>query len=119
MPEEPLRCEITEVPAAQGKPTTRVLCHGRLVAGNTEPLRAAVQPLINRGGPVVIDCAGLQYVDSMGLGALVALKVSSVHKGFGTLEFVNLSPRIKELLRITKLTEYLGRPDTINYGGEG
>ena len=116
-PEEPLRCEITEEPAGQGKPITRVKCFGRLVAGNTDPLREAVQPLILRGGPVVIDCSELQYVDSMGLGALVALKVSSVHKGFGTLEFVNLSPRIKELLRITKLMDYLARPDTINYGG--
>lgn len=115
-PEEVLHCEITEAPEGHSKVTAYVKPKGRLVAGNTEPLKAAVQPFINRGGRVVIDCSELLYVDSMGLGALVALKVSSVHKGFGTLEFVNLSPRVKELLRITKLTEYLARPDTINYG---
>ncbi len=117
IPEERLQCEITEEAAGNGKPTMVVKCRGRLVAGNTEPLRAAVQPLIARGGRVVIDCSALQYVDSMGLGALVALKVSSLHAGSGIVEFAELSPRIKELLRITKLTEYLAQPDTINYGG--
>ena len=120
MPEtaqEGFHAEVKETQDAQSGRTVHVLCHGRLVAGDTEPLRTTVAPLIARGGRLVIDCSDITYIDSMGLGALVALKVSSVHKGFGTLEFTNLSPRIKELLRITKLTEYLSRPDTVNYGG--
>ena len=119
MPEttqEAFHCEIEEINDENQRPATIVHCHGRLVAGGTEGLRTAVHPLIAQGGRTIIDCAGVSYIDSMGLGALVALKVSSVHKGFGTLEFSNLSPRIKELLRITKLTEYLARPDTVNYG---
>ena len=114
--QEQFRCEVTESTDDQGRTTSTVKCHGRFVAGSTEPLRAAVAPLLSRGGHVVIDCSGVASMDSMGLGAIVALKVSSVHKGNGTLEFVNLTPRIKELLRLTKLTEYLARPDTINYG---
>ena len=110
-------CDVEELTAGNGQTVSRVVCHGRLVAGNTEALRTTVHPLLARGSRVVIDCADLAFVDSMGLGALVSLKVSSVHKGFNTLEYTDLSPRIKELLRITKLTEYLMRPDTVNYGG--
>lgn len=106
-------CEVVN---AEDRQITTVMCHGRLVAGDTEGLRDAVHPLLEGGGRIAIDCSDLKYVDSMGLGALVALKVSSLHKGSGTVEFVNLTPRVKELLRITKLTEYLARPDTINYG---
>ena len=119
MPEatqEKFHAEVNETRDAHDVLTSRVVCHGRLVAGDTETIRSVVYPLIVRGGQIVIDCSDISYVDSMGLGSLVALKVSSVHKGFGTIEFINLSPRIKELLRITKLTEYLSRPDTINLG---
>ena len=104
---EPFHCEVMESPSGTSKSVVQVYCYGRLVAGSTEPLRATVQPFINRGGSTVIDLSDVLFMDSMGLGALVAPKVSSVHKGFGTLEFVNLSPRVKELLRLTKLSEYL------------
>jgi anti-anti-sigma regulatory factor len=43
-------------------------------------------------------------VDSSGLGTLVGLKVSAVGAGYCTLECANLSPRVQELLRLTKLT---------------
>jgi anti-anti-sigma regulatory factor len=51
-----------------------------------------------------VDVADVQYVDSMGLGALVGLKVSAIGAGYCTLEFRNLSERLQELLRITSLT---------------
>ncbi len=112
---EKFRCEINEDPS---KRTTHVTCYGRLVSGDTEGLRSAVGPLIVKGGRIVLDMSHVTQVDSMGLGALVSLKISSVHKGFGTLEYANLTPRIKDLLRITHLTEYLARPDTVNYGDQ-
>jgi len=52
----------------------------------------------------VIDCSDLQSLDSSGLGALVSLKVSAINKGLVTLELVNLSPRLSELLKLTSLT---------------
>jgi anti-anti-sigma factor len=51
----------------------------------------------------------LKYLDSLGLGALVGLKVSAMHKSFCKLELVNLSPRVRELLSLTKLTELFSR----------
>ena len=93
--QEVFRCEINESGDEGRRKVIRVVCHGRLVAGDTETIRAAVYPLIVKGGWIIIDCSDLAFVDSMGLGVLVSLKVSSVHKGSGTLEFVHLSPRIK------------------------
>ena len=44
-------------------------------------------------------------MDSAGLGVLVGLKISAIGAGYCTLEFTNLSPRVKELLHLTKLTQ--------------
>ena len=84
---------------------TTITCHGRLVSDTADKLKEVVKPLIAEGGGIVIDFADLNYLDSLGLGSLVGLKVSAIHKGFCTLEFVNLSPRVRDLLRITNLTE--------------
>ena len=47
----------------------------------------------------------MSHLDSSGLGILVGLKASAIRQGFCILEFVNLTPRILELLRITNLTQ--------------
>lgn len=91
-------------------PVVTIKCHGRLVSGKTEELKALVKPLIEAGGKkIVIDCADLQHVDSSGLGALVGLKVSAINKGLGKLELVNLSPRVAELLKLTSLTDLFAK----------
>jgi len=91
-------------------PTTTIKCHGRLVSGSTEGIKALVKPLIDGGGRrIVIDCSDLEHVDSSGLGTLVGLKVSAVNKGLVKLELVNLSPRVAELLKLTSLTELFAK----------
>jgi anti-anti-sigma factor len=57
----------------------------------------------------VLDFADLSYLDSAGLGTLVNLKVSAIHQGYCTLEFVNLSPRVRELLSLTNLLDLLAK----------
>jgi len=56
---------------------------------------------------MVIDLGGVNYLDSSGLGAMVSLKVSALKQGFCTLEFVEMTPRVMELLRISNLTQML------------
>jgi len=87
-----------------GKVTT-IKCHGRLVSETAGAIKQGVKLLILLGGRIVIDCADLSYLDSSGLGALVGLKASAIKEGYCTLEFVNLSPRVQELLRISNLTQ--------------
>lgn len=84
---------------------TTITYHGRLVSDNAEEIRELVKRLISEGGHIVIDFADLKYLDSLGIGTLVGLKVSAINKGFCKLEFVNLSSRMRELMTITGLTQ--------------
>jgi anti-sigma B factor antagonist len=86
-----------------------VTCHGRLTSATGESLHTEVKGLIEQGGHILIDCADVPFVDSSGLGVLVGLKVSAISKGYCTLELVNLSPRISDLLNLTKLTSIFSR----------
>ena len=88
---------------------TTITCHGRLVSDNADQIKEPVKPLIAEGGRIVVDFADLKYLDSLGLGALVGLKVSAINKGMCKLELVNLSPRVRELLSLTNLTELFSR----------
>ena len=88
-----------------GKKVTTIKCHGRLVFGNAREIKELVKPLLALGGRTVIDLGDLNYLDSSGLGALVGLKVSAINQGLGDLKFVNMTSRVLELLRVTKLVE--------------
>ena len=86
---------------------TTVKCHGRLVSENTEEVRNLVMPLLAQGGRIVIDLSDLNYLNTSGLGTLVGLKVSSMNQGLCILQFVNMTPRILELMRRTGLAQLL------------
>lgn len=83
-----------------------VKCHGRLVAGQTHLLLNTVSPLLRECKRVVLDLSDLQHTDSMGLGALVKLYVTSRSAG-SSLELTHLSQQIRNLLGMTNLLEIL------------
>ena len=107
METQELQCDVEKT----GDPTTgrviMVTCHGRLVAGTTDALKETVKPLIADGGKIIVDVGDVQYIDSMGLGALVGLKISAIGAGYCTLEYENLSKKVQELIRMTHLTDLL------------
>jgi anti-anti-sigma factor len=82
-----------------------VALHGRVVTETAAQLKEMVKPLIASGGRIVLDFSDVTHVDSTGLGALVGLKLSAINAGYCKLGFEHLSPRVKELLRLTNLTE--------------
>jgi anti-anti-sigma factor len=84
---------------------TTVKCHGRIVNDTAGQLKDVVKPLIPQGGRIVLDLTDVEHLDSAGLGALVGLKASALNAGYCRLELINLSPRVADLLRITKLTQ--------------
>ena len=79
-----------------------VHCHGRLVAGHTDPLYAKVTELIPQTKRIVLDLSDLQHTDSMGLGTLVRLLVRAKSAGC-SLELMHLSKQISNLLGLTNL----------------
>jgi len=66
-------------------------------------LREAVARLLKeRRKNVVLNLAGLQYLDSSGIGELARIYVSVVKAG-GQLRAIGLSSKVEEVLRITQL----------------
>jgi anti-sigma B factor antagonist len=53
-------------------------------------------------GSLRLDCAGLEYIDSTGLGALVAV-LNRVKEYDGTVSLLNLRPNTYKLFKITAL----------------
>ena len=106
--DDSLRCEVENSPDdPYGNKVKVVKCFGRLVSNTADDLREKVKSLLPGGGRVVIDLSDVHYLDSSGLGTLVGLKASAAKQGYCILEIANLTPRILQLLRITKLHEIL------------
>ena len=89
----------------QGDKTT-VRCYGKVVSDTAGELKELVKPMIPKCRRIVLDLTDVSHVDSSGLGTLVGLKVSAAAAAYCRLEFINLSPHLLELLRITKLTSF-------------
>ena|ERR1700722_303226 len=81
---------------------TIVQCTGKLTAGLTSILRDEVKRLIPDSKKIVLDLTSLTQMDSMGLGTIIALYVSAKTSG-STVVLINLSPRVRDLFRITKV----------------
>jgi anti-anti-sigma factor len=82
--------------------TAVVRCHGRLVSGVTELLYVPVSQLLPTHQRIILDLSDLTHMDSMGLGALVRLYVSSRTRGC-SLELRHIGKKVRELLIMTNL----------------
>lgn len=102
--EVPFHCEV-ENSVEEGVKVTMVRCHGRLINQTAGEVKDMVKPLIPQGGTIVIDLSDVTFLDSLGLGTLVGLKVSAINEGYCMLKLVNLTPRVQELLKLTNLTK--------------
>jgi anti-sigma B factor antagonist len=82
---------------------TVVDCNGRIVFGEESALlRDTVKKLISENNQLVLNLAGISYIDSGGLGTLVAL-YTTAHNVGGAIKLANLTPRVGDLLQVTKL----------------
>ena len=88
--------------------TATITCHGRIVAETANELKELVKPMIPKVRRIVLDLSDVSFIDSSGLGTLVGLKVSAASAAYCSLEFINFSPLMKELLKTTKLSQLLG-----------
>jgi len=79
-------------------------CDGKLVLGDGDALlKDKIHSLVfQQRKQIVMNLGGVSYVDSSGLGALVAASVTVKNAG-GQIKLVNLTKRLHDLLSIAKL----------------
>ncbi len=78
-------------------------CSGRIVFGEESAvLRDTVKNLIAENQRIVLNLGGVNYIDSGGLGTLVALFTTARNAG-GAVKLANLTQRVGDLLQVTKL----------------
>jgi anti-anti-sigma factor len=79
-----------------------VRCSGRLMIESGNILRTEVHKLIKPGGRVVLDLTDVTHCDSMGLGSVISLYVTSKSTGC-RLELINLGQKIRQLFSMANL----------------
>jgi anti-sigma B factor antagonist len=95
----PLNIERREV----GKVTILDM-EGRIVLGDEiHNLREAVHGLIQQDQKrIILNLAGVDYIDSSGVGELVA-NFTAVRNAGGELKLLNLTQKVQDILYVTKL----------------
>ena len=79
-------------------------CNGRIVFGEESALlRDEVKQAVANGQKrIVLNLSEINYIDSGGLGTLVALHTTA-HNAGGAIKLANLTRRVGDLLQVTKL----------------
>jgi anti-sigma B factor antagonist len=77
---------------------------GKITIGEgSVALRTAVRRLLEEGKKrILLNLAGVSYIDSSGIGELVS-SYTAINKEAGQLKLLNLTQKIRDLLTITKL----------------
>jgi anti-sigma B factor antagonist len=76
---------------------------GRIVFGEESSLlRDEVKKAIEKNKRIVLNLGEVNYIDSGGLGTLVALHTTA-HNAGGSIKLANLTKRVGDLLQVTKL----------------
>jgi anti-sigma B factor antagonist len=83
---------------------TVLALEGRIVLGEeSNALREKVKSLLTAGQKrIVLNMADVTYIDSSGLGTLVALHTSAKSQG-ASMKISNLGSKFQEILQVTKL----------------
>jgi anti-sigma B factor antagonist len=91
-----------------------VRCRGRIVFGEeADELRGVILGLLKETQRIVLSLAWIEYIDSTGLGVLVASFISSRHRG-AEIKLAGLGPRARQLLttaRVDRLFEVYDSAD--------
>jgi anti-sigma B factor antagonist len=77
---------------------------GRLrVGGNAVALHRSIRTLVlEKKTQIILNLAGVTFIDSCGLGELVASQISVENKG-GEIKLIGLTDQLRELFRATRL----------------
>ncbi|HET7108923.1 MAG TPA: STAS domain-containing protein [Candidatus Acidoferrum sp.] len=82
---------------------TLVRCIGKMTYTSAGALQTELRKLIPETKRVVMDLAGMTYLDSFGLGVLAGAHLSAKRQQ-RQLKVINLSPQALQLIQVTRLT---------------
>src|SRR6266705_3307352 len=73
------------------------------IGDSSTALRGAIRGLVAGGNnKILLNLAGVKYIDSSGIGELIA-NYTTVGRGGGQLKLLRLTDKVQDLLVITKL----------------
>ena len=103
--------EMTE---KEANGVTILVLSGRVVLGDeSNQLRTRLKELLGQGKTrLVLDLANVKYIDSAGLGTLVAGYTSAQSQG-ASMKLANLTKKFDEQLHITKLVTVFEVHDSV------
>jgi len=82
---------------------TVVACQGRILFGEeATALREQIKSLLKSTRQIVLNLAGVSYIDSGGLGTLVGA-YSSARSAGADIKLTGLGQRLRDVLQVTKL----------------
>jgi anti-sigma B factor antagonist len=94
---------------------TLVRCSGKITSTSSGELRSTVRSLLPEAQRIVLDLTDVSYMDSSGLGALVAVYVSA-KTHHCQLKLIHVGPRLQQLFRLTKLASvFEGHDDFLGW----
>jgi anti-anti-sigma factor len=92
---------------------TVLKCDGRLTMAAAPALRSAIDEAVTAGRVrLVVDLAGTSFVDSSGLGALVA-GLKRTRQAGGDLRIASAQEQVRMVLNLTNLDRILQPFDTV------
>jgi len=92
-----------KIETRQADGVTIVSCQGRIVFGEeATAMRENLKRILSSTRQVVLNLAGVAYIDSGGLGTLVGV-YSSARAAGADIKLTGLGQRLRDVLQITKL----------------
>ena len=76
---------------------------GKITSASADYFTTTIRAAIPGNKKIVLDLTGVEYIDSSGLGALVSVYMAA-GRAHCELELANPKPRVRDLLKITKLS---------------
>jgi anti-sigma B factor antagonist len=101
-----------KIETRQADGVTILSCQGRIVFGEeAAALRENLKLVLSSSRQIVLNLAGVSYIDSGGLGTLVGVYSSARATG-AEIKLTGLGQRLRDVLQITKLVTVFEVYDT-------
>jgi anti-sigma B factor antagonist len=99
----PPRAKNFAITIRHSGPASLIDVTGHLTSFEAGALRQAITGLVSENrNDIVLNLAGLDYLDSSGIGELVRNYMTVIKSG-GSMKVVGLSAKVEEILKITQL----------------